>query len=64
MGLRRWMISLLTDGGLDAATLRQWADRRPQVIGRGGVVGVLGDASVAAEINWEYAAEMVNRRIR
>lgn len=63
-GLRRRIVSLLYDGGLDAATLRQWVAHRPHVRDGSGVVSVVGDADDGAvvELNWEFAAEMMNRR--
>lgn len=64
---RRRVVSLAEWGGLDAATLREWVGRRLWMVEQGGVVSVVGAglsmSAAEVEVNWEYAAEMVNRKV-
>lgn len=66
-GLRRRdgsVIGLPHGEGCDAATLRVWAGRYPQVGAGSGVMSVVGEVVELVDVNWEYAAELMNRQTR
>lgn len=61
--LRKRVDALLrTNIPIDAATLRIWVANRPQIEVGSGIVSVTIESGLT-DVNWEYAAELVNRKM-